>query len=353
PSTSPPPRGEGPGVGGHPRRLTIRACLAAFCAALAAPAAAETTWSIELEAARTSGADTATTIDLYPSLSFAVPLTQGWTLDIEAYPELYAERTGNRLALTDPYFNLILTARPEVGTAFGFDLSGTWSKGDDQWIDGTLAAFATGGWGRLDLGQTASALGEYCLTPDTGTLDDIALASACPSDDQRGTLRFTTPDRPLIAAVSLARHNGSRAISAALNHTHTTARITRTLGIATATSDVDGTRSRTLQAGATWDAPAWSFGIAGAHTATTGPDPWGLQGAVTAHLPRNIDVTLALGTGQLTEEDGGGRERSAGLTLAWQPRPDHLTLTAGVARRWLSGDRSPESRVAAGLVITH
>jgi hypothetical protein len=63
-------------------------------------------------------------------------------------------------------------------------------------------------------------------------------------------------------------------------------------------------------------------------------------------------VTAAFGTGRLTDLDGGGRERSFGLTVDWQIKPDHLTLSGGVARRWLSGDRRPESRMEIALLVT-
>jgi hypothetical protein len=334
-----------------PIRLALAAGMAVLCAAT--PSQAENTWSVEVEASRTTGADPGTVVNVYPSFTFDIPLNQGWVLEFALNPEVYANYAADPgLELTDPYIGLVVTARPETGTAYGIDLSATYARAERDFTGGTAVIFAEGDWGRADLGQSASALGEICVLPLTGVLDDIALATACPSETQGGSLRYVGRlDAAFRPAISLARHGGNSSLSAALTRTRSIGDSTLTFGFGAELAHNDGEK-RIVQSGLLWDGPDWSWGLAAAYTDTAGPDPWGLQGAVTRPVSDALDLTIAVGTGRLTDLDGGGRERSFGLTVDWQIRPDHLTLSGGVARRWLSGDRRPESRIELAVFVT-
>jgi hypothetical protein len=184
----------------------------------------------------------------------------------------------NTWVLTDPYIGLVITARPETGTAYGIDLSATYARAERDFTGGTAVVFAEGGWGRADLGQSASALGEICVLPLTGVLDDIALATACPSDTQGGSLRYIgLLDAAVRPAISVARHGGNSSLSAALTRTRSMGDGTLTFGFGAELSH-DPVKKRILQSGFIWDGPDRSWGLAAAYTDTAGPDPWGLQG---------------------------------------------------------------------------
>jgi hypothetical protein len=315
---------------------------AAFAWALATPALADITWSIESTLARQSGSEAETTLDLFPSLTATLPFDSGWSLDIEANPELYFNHTGGTSRADDPYLNFILSLITPQELTFGLDASTTFADWSNT-TDTTLAAFiAKPNW-RATFGDTAAAASELCLTPDLRTLDDLTETDACPVFLETGMARLVIgPEGGLRHGFSYGQDNGTTSASYAL--TGPLGPVSFSLGAEVSTT---GTRrDHLLQAGVSYAANGWTLALATA----IGQSADGTEAALQAEATRQVTDRLTLSLAATQGNRNTAHETGLGLAADWIAVPDRLTVTAGLARIWTATGQ--DSRASLTLILS-
>jgi hypothetical protein len=316
--------------------------VAALACALVTPAMAEMTWSVETGLAHQTGATTETTLALFPSLTLTLPLDNGWSVGLEAFPELYFSHRAGDVHADDPYVNLILSLTSPTDLSLGLDASTTladWSSTTDT----TLAAFIARPQWNLTVGDTAAAASELCLTPDLRSLGDLTTTDTCPVFLDTRTIRgvFGAEDM-LRHAFSYAKDNGATSASYAIAGPISAASFS--LGAEVHTTP--GTRAHLLQAGLSYANDTWGFATAAA--VTHSPDSQ--QSSWQAEVTHRLDHTFLLAFATSYGAGSAGYEKGAGLAVDITAIPDRLTVTTGLARIWTA--QAQDTRASLTFVLS-
>jgi hypothetical protein len=340
--------------------------------------------AIEASLARQSEAGSASTVDLYPTLTLSGPLGGGWTADLVVAPEFYLSNAPDTLAgfvVDDPYGLVTASVTSPAGVTFGVEVGATFDfGGNDLLIDEERYGFVESErLGRLAFGTVGSAVTEYCVEAPGGSTnfepDDLVSFGTCEGLSEEGTLLYRSPDLGAGWAIAASYSSSSdsqldpglasRSASAALLFAGSVGATELAASVgAERVFDITGAgyngvgRLLALQSGFTATRGAWTWGASGQVFDLDAPgiDIQSVQlGAAYAASDR---LTLSAGAAfaRLMAEDGlsdfGRRanERSGGVTAEYVVVPDRLAFDAGLSV--VSRDFDPERDVKFGVGVS-